>query len=120
MTADDRVAWLAAIKARVEAATPGPWLQSDRSIYDVLVRPVASTDRREDVEAHADGSFIAESRTDVPYLLALVERYEAALREIAKREGAWSRDQLTHANNTVDSMESIARAALAGQEVSGG
>lgn len=36
-----------------------------------------------------------------------------ALEEIAKREGAFSRDPLTHCQNTVDSMEAIATAALA-------
>lgn len=31
-----------------------------------------------------------------------------ALREIAKGEGAYSRDQLTHANNTIENMKKIA------------
>lgn len=35
-----------------------------------------------------------------------------ALEEITQRMGVYSRDPLTHANNTIDSMESIARAAI--------
>lgn len=41
-----------------------------------------------------------------------VERLRLALAEIAKGEGAFSRDQLTHAKNTIDSMKQIARGAL--------
>ena len=37
----------------------------------------------------------------------------AALREIAKARGAYSRDPLTHAGNTIESMAEIAKAALA-------
>jgi len=35
-----------------------------------------------------------------------------ALEEILKKEGAYSRDRLTHAINTIKNMESIARRAL--------
>ena len=36
-----------------------------------------------------------------------------ACKEIVLREGAYSRDQLTHANNTIENMASIAEAAIA-------
>lgn len=39
-----------------------------------------------------------------------------ALAEIAEGRGAFSRDPLTHAENTIDSMKEIARAALAATE----
>ena len=38
--------------------------------------------------------------------------FVAALEEIAKGEGAYSRDQLTHANNTIENMLSIAEKAI--------
>lgn len=37
----------------------------------------------------------------------------AALEEIAKGEGAYSRDPLKHAENTIESMKEIARSAIA-------
>lgn len=40
------------------------------------------------------------------------ERLRAALREIAKGEGAFSRDPFTHAANCVENMKSIAESAL--------
>ena len=43
---------------------------------------------------------------------ARCSKLEAALREIAKGEGAFSRDQLTHATNCVESMKDIASCAL--------
>ncbi len=43
-----------------------------------------------------------------------VEYLRAALRQIAKCEGRFSRDQLTHAGNTIEDMEAIANGALAG------
>ena len=45
-----------------------------------------------------------------------VERLIAALAEIAKGEGAYSRDPLIHAGNTIDNMKGIAKAALAALE----
>lgn len=43
--------------------------------------------------------------------------YESALREIAKREGPFSLDLLTHATNTIENMAGIAEAALAGEKM---
>ena len=42
----------------------------------------------------------------------VIERYKAALEEIAKAEGAFSIDPLKHASNTIESMAQIARTAL--------
>lgn len=87
---------LAAIEARAQAATEGPWkaenLERDyghRGIYWVSVdRPdeiktVAEVDANDDgVEAiwrMADAEFIANARTDVPALLALVREQQAKL-----------------------------------------
>ena len=50
---------------------------------------------------------------DVLALLADIERKDEALREIAQGSGPFSRDRLTHAENTIESMKELARAALA-------
>ena len=39
-------------------------------------------------------------------------RLLAALQKIAKGEGAYNRDPLTHASNTIEAMKAIAEAAL--------
>ncbi len=41
-----------------------------------------------------------------------IEKLLTAMEEITQRKGAYSRDPLTHAENTIDSMERIARAAI--------
>lgn len=41
-----------------------------------------------------------------------IERLETALREIIKGEGAFSRDPLVHASNTIDHLVEIAQEAL--------
>jgi hypothetical protein len=43
-----------------------------------------------------------------------MNRYKKALEEIAKGEGAFSRDHLTHAQNTIENMKRIAVEALEG------
>jgi hypothetical protein len=48
----------------------------------------------------------------LPALLARIEELEGALREIEKGEGPFSRDQLTHATNTIEAMKELASAAL--------
>ncbi len=80
---------LAAIKARCEAATAGPWkvgeglLQNEAGLYVGPTRVVIEGKEREyaiassgDVrnkDSHADGEFIAAARTDIPDLVAEVE-----------------------------------------------
>ena len=49
-------------------------------------------------------------------LTARVAELEAALMQIEKGEGPYSRDPLTHAGNTIDAMVQIAVAALATSE----
>ena len=43
-----------------------------------------------------------------------VEYYRAALQEITKRMGRYSRDRLEHAQNTVEDMAQLAQDALEG------
>jgi hypothetical protein len=43
----------------------------------------------------------------------------AALKEIEKGQGAYNRDPLTHAWNTIDDMKELARAAIAQAKAAG-
>ena len=62
---------LEAIRARVEAATPGEWFTESDGIYNAsrsyLVTPTGDSD-----QDRADAGFIAHARSDVPALLELV------------------------------------------------
>ena len=98
MTAADR---LAQIRARVEAATPGPWgwarvnhwsEWTDRSLAGVDLHPGGVQRPHEVLRATpgnppgpADAAFIAHARADIPALLAAVE---AVLALHAPREQA--------------------------------
>ncbi len=80
---------LEAIKARCEAATPGPWEFYEGGTYvmrlveetnhlvtcvcDVLLDPEVRGKRPRGTSS-ANGAFIAHARTDVPALVAEVER----------------------------------------------
>ena len=54
------------------------------------------------------------SETQELFLRARIATLEAALREIAKREGRYSHNHLEHASNTIDAMATIALDALDG------
>jgi hypothetical protein len=93
------------IKARCEAATPGPWKHRDppevqipdpnwerHEIVDESLKLVAQTHypttewkcaRNEEMERN--GPFIAAARTDIPDLLAEVERLRAEAAEMQLR-----------------------------------
>lgn len=80
---------LAEIRERVEAASAGPWTAAYGPEEDRLTviahtppqghRAVAKTD----VEAAADARFIAHARSDVPALLAEIERLKAEAKDRA-------------------------------------
>ena len=95
----------AAILARCEAATKGPWVEckpmclapvvrDSRGLYVCETRTtepggLVQPTHAETVSSHADAAFIAHAREDVPYLLAQLtaararaERAEGALVEI--------------------------------------
>lgn len=73
---------LDAIRARVEAATPGPWFAWSRGVgWLIGLDPDANQcipgGFRTDIAREADAEFIAHARTDVPALLAEVEQLRA-------------------------------------------
>lgn len=79
--------YLAEIKARHEAATPEPWKVGDGSVElyfqgensvvaesRVIAERAVYNDAEYDKQTFADIAFIAAARTDIPALLAEVER----------------------------------------------
>ena len=84
---------LPAIRARAEAATPGPWsLQESNQGGAILLRGLENDNRlRRHPQSHlqvvpeADAVFVAHAREDVPALLAEVERLSRNL-ELASAE----------------------------------
>lgn len=76
---------LEAIKARTDAATAGPWRQTDEhGVIDAGAFPAIVADCGF-AENAADAAFIAHARADVPALVAEVERLRVALEEIRDR-----------------------------------
>jgi hypothetical protein len=80
-TAADR---LAAIKARAEAASIGPWTDDGGTVSAPnrppnVGPPFGLTEVVEWVMNDADRAFITHAREDVPWLVAQVERYRSAL-----------------------------------------
>ena len=70
---------LDAIRARCDAATPGPWTYDEAGYVDVgLPRSRSIAIGIEiDATAKSDGDFIAHARTDIPALLAHIEELES-------------------------------------------
>lgn len=75
---------LAAIKARAEAATPGPWYHVLAAIVGTTPRPdddnttcICNTEWGNSTNIQPNAEFIAAAREDVPTLLAEVERLRA-------------------------------------------
>lgn len=90
MITDER---LKEIKARAEAATPGPWNSwavVDGIPHNHVASPteeIAELDNGEYIEnpnMDADAKFIAHARQDVPDLIAEVERLEAKLKNVTE------------------------------------
>lgn len=95
MIADDRAAQ---IRARAEAATDGPWESdsADPSIWSPDVIVIGNYTRADDYNSaawedatEADREFIAHARSDIPWLLAEVERLTAENQEQRARLSAY-------------------------------
>jgi len=59
---------------------------------------------------------MADPAGEIQRLRAERDRYEKALKEIAKGEGAFSRDPLKHAENVINNSLTIAETALSAKE----
>jgi hypothetical protein len=64
---------LAAIKARADAATPGPWESATTGVWSDIEGDLWVADTSHDYDA----AFIAHAREDVPALLAEVDKWRA-------------------------------------------
>lgn len=77
--------YLGEVRARADAATPGPWLSYRCGEYvyveqgEGIHQTVPTT--------KLDNNFIAHARTDVPLLLAIIEEQAKALEEIMDVSG---------------------------------
>ena len=109
-------------RSKFEGMTPGP-----RTPYHTAPAGLHVTINRNGNEIILAEHFYSEAEAGafaaLPDLLAALDRAEAqrdalaeALRDVAKAEGAYSRDRLTHAENTIASMKAIAEAALSSGE----
>ena len=107
---------LAAIEARSNAATEGPWAvdelgnvedvpELDLHRFDIMPQTIARTELRKE-----DGEFIAHARTDVPALLALVREQRAALALIANQVNA--AEMLCRMNERDPALASVPAAAI--------
>ena len=93
----DEAKRLAEIRARAEKATPGPWKwhtsnswrrlkRDDRGISQSVSEPFVARDGHPDLDINEpDMQFIAHARTDIPFLLAEIERLRAQVRRYAER-----------------------------------
>lgn len=77
---------LAEIKARAEAATPGPWKRFHMDRFSINNEPLEKHICGVSQESEHDAAFIAHAREDVPALLAEVERLRAAVGHLLEKE----------------------------------
>jgi hypothetical protein len=95
--------------------TPGSWEVSGDYIFagDVAV-PIASAHKE---WATTRGGYLHQiAQANAAFIVKACNAHAdlvKALEEIAKGQGAFSRDPLAHASNTIDDMKALAREALA-------
>lgn len=73
--------YLAEIKTREKAATPGPWNEEGWALPNEDGEYIELTD-----DSPSDAAFIAHSRADIPALIAEVERLTKELSEIKENQ----------------------------------
>lgn len=79
----DPSAALDLIEARAQAATEGPWKHNGvNGVHTRVGSCVALSYRHDDDNRRADATFIAHAREDVPWLVDLARRQDAALRAV--------------------------------------
>jgi hypothetical protein len=106
---------LAAIKARADAATDGPWTcepgGDESDVYSEASVPLGCSRTCVLIDARLrDSEFIAAARTDVPRLVAEVERLRAWIDHVGLF--AAGRSRVLYCDQIVDMLES----AMSGAE----
>lgn len=84
---------LAEITARAEAATAGPWTADSWEIHGPGGWVAESCDINDYKKSVADGTFIANARTDIPFLLALVAERDVQIAGLLAAEPTLDDDQ---------------------------
>jgi hypothetical protein len=102
-------------------ASPGPeCIPGDYAVLpvDELAALRADSERLGEILTERMNASASTSPTgsEIAALRAEVERLREALHSITECNGAFSRDQLTHAENTIEAMRKTAVAALVGAE----
>ncbi len=77
---------LEAIKARLDAATPGPWTVS-REAHSMGSPSYSVTPVVEEASTRMDAELIANSPTDLALCLKVIEVYREALEDYAQKRG---------------------------------
>ena len=83
---------LAAIRARAEAATPGPWHDDQDGMVYSTCQPGCAVVINDIDLAVEDAEFIAHAREDIPALVAEVERLQtelARMRPVVEAAQRW-------------------------------
>ena len=85
---------LEAIQSRADKATPGPWANYGDLTHEVYPKNANEDDEPDNIAFEvprlADAEFIANARTDIPALLAIVREQAAtiaAVRDLANSAG---------------------------------
>ncbi|OZE77191.1 hypothetical protein CH305_18310 [Rhodococcus sp. 15-649-2-2] len=74
---------LAAIAARADAATVGPWeVATSRDVYSAVIAPAGGATVGMDFESDANAEFIAHAREDVPALLAVLRERDNTIARV--------------------------------------
>ena len=95
---------IAAIKARADKATAGPWAVEDpldipsviadghKQVYDwVMIAHIDTGKTKRSVKADRNADFIAHARTDIPDLLAALETSEAKRVKAERERDDWAK-----------------------------
>lgn len=85
---------LASIRARAEAATPGPWRISGHEVIGVVTKAFVQSIQHPwvaDVDAVSeDAEFITAAREDIPFLLDQLATAEAKIAQVQAEAQAWA------------------------------
>lgn len=105
---------IAEIAGRAEAATSEEW--RSLTIYPARAEVLTGETHQKIAvlkgeHCYEDADFIANARSDIPFLLAALQQAREALREIADGSGG--------SYQHVDTLREIARAALAPEQTKG-
>ena len=96
---------LTEIEERAKKATEGPWLQRMEAWNNYVEIPGCKDSEFASLD---DGTFVAHSREDVPYLLSLLRSAEEALESIRVRTSGFADEWASNLSKTAsDALSKI-------------